>query len=75
MTLKTVKSLWIDEEFKTFMFESDEAKGFANKSGCTSDWQTYCKLRNHMTKLNIKKKKLYIEKKMNDSKKLWSTLN
>ena len=51
-------------------------KGMANKSGCMTDWHTYCKLRNHVTKLN-KNKKLYYETKINDikndSKKLWST--
>ena len=61
------------------MVERDEAKGMANKSGCTTDWQTYCKWRNHVTKLNTKKKKLYYETKINyiknDNKKLWSTLN
>ena len=51
MSAKTVKSPWID----------GEAKGMANKSGCTTDWQTYCKLRNHVTKLNKKKKKLHFE--------------
>ena len=58
------------------MVERDEAKGKANKSVCTTDWQTYCKLRNHETKLNKKKKKLHYETKINyiknDSKKLWS---
>ena len=52
MTVKTVKSPWIDEEFKHCMVERDEAKGMANKSGSTTDWQTYCKLRDHVTKLN-----------------------
>ena len=47
----------------------------ANMSGCTAEWQTYCKLKNLVTKLNKMKKKLYYETKMNDSKKLWSTLN
>ena len=45
----TVKFLWIHEEFKNVMVERDEAKGMAKKSGCTTDWQTYCKLRNHVT--------------------------
>ena len=49
------------------------------KSGCTTDWQTYCKLRNHVTKLNKKKKKLHFETEINyiknDSKKLLSTFN
>ena len=39
---------------------------------------THCKLRNHVTKLNKKKKLNYetnINEIKNDSKKLWSTLN
>ena len=79
MTVQTVKSPWIDKELKNVMVERDEAKGMANKSGCTTDWQTYCKLRNHVTKLNKKKKKLYYEIKINciknDGKKHCSTLN
>ena len=58
------------------MVERDEAKGMANKSGSPTDWQTYCKLRNHVTKLN--KNKQYYETKINyiknDSKTLWSAL-
>jgi hypothetical protein len=34
---KTFKSLWIDEELKNCMVEKDEAKGMANKSGCTTE--------------------------------------
>ena len=68
---------WIDEELKNGMVERDEAKGMANKSGSPTDWQTYCKLRNHVTKLNTNK--LYYETKLhyikNDSKKLCGTLN
>ena len=75
MTVKTVKSPWIDEELKNFMIERDEAK----VSGSPTDCQTYCKLRNHETKLKKKKKKLHYETKINytknDRKKLWSTLN
>ena len=55
------------------MVERDEAKGMANKSGSPIDWQTYFKLRNHVTELN--KNKLYYETKMNDSKKRWSILD
>ena len=68
MTVKTVTSLWIDEELKHFMIERDEAKGMANKSGCTTDWKTHYKLRNHVNKLNKKKKKLHYETKINDIK-------
>jgi hypothetical protein len=63
LTVKTVKSLWINEELNNCMVERDDAKGMANKSGCTTDWQTYCKLRNHVTKLN-KKKELHYEIKI-----------
>ena len=58
LTVRTVKAPWIDEEFKNCMVEKDGAKGGAHKSGCTSDWLTYCKLRNYVTKLNKSKKKL-----------------
>ena len=58
MTVKTVKSLWIDEELKNCMVERYEAKGMANKSCCTTDWQPYCKLRNNVTKLNKNKKRV-----------------
>jgi hypothetical protein len=36
------------------MVERDEAKGMENKSGCTTDWKSYYKLRNYVTKLNKK---------------------
>ena len=35
------------------MAERDEAKGRANKSDNIADWQTFSKLRKHLTKLNI----------------------
>ena len=38
----------------------------ASKFGSPTDWQTYFKLRNHVTKLN--KKKLHYETKINDIK-------
>jgi hypothetical protein len=41
------------------MAERDEAKGMTNKYGCTTDWQMYCKLRNHVTKLNKKMKSTF----------------
>ena len=61
LTVKTVKVPWIDEELKNWMVESDGATEVANKSGCTSDWLTYCKLRNYVAKLNKNKNKLYYE--------------
>jgi hypothetical protein len=36
MTVKTVKSPWIDEDLKNCMVERDEAKGMAIKSGSPS---------------------------------------
>ena len=68
LTFRTVKAPWIDEELENCMVERDGAKGVANMSGCTSDWLTYCKLRNDVTKLNTKKKKLYYEANINDIK-------
>ena len=50
----TVKSPWIDEELKNCMVERDEEKGMAIKSVSPTDWQMYCKFRNHVTKLNKK---------------------
>jgi hypothetical protein len=79
ITVKTDNSLWIDEELRNCMVERAEARLMANKSGFTTDWQKHGKLRNHVTKLNKNKKKLYFETKINyvinDSKKLCSTLN
>ena len=43
ITVKTVKSHWIDEELKNCMVERDEAKCMPIKSGSPTDWQTYCK--------------------------------
>ena len=61
------------------MAQRDDAREVAKRSGCTSDWQVYCKLRNYATKFNRMKKKLYYESKINnikhDGKELWSTLN
>jgi hypothetical protein len=37
----------------------------ANKSGCTTDWQMYCKWRNHETKLNKKQMDIHYETKIN----------
>lgn len=79
LTVRTVSALWIDEELKKCMSERDKAKVAAIKSGSSSEWQTYCKIRNNVTKLNRKKKKMYYETKINDikhdGKKLWGTLN
>ena len=49
---------WIDEIMKNCMVERDGENGVTNKSGCTSNWLTYCQLKKDVTKLN-KKNKLY----------------
>jgi hypothetical protein len=58
MTVKTVKSPWIDEELKNGMVERDEqnVRHKEIKSVSPTVWQTYCTLRNHVTKLNKIKK-------------------
>ena len=58
LIVRTFKAPWIDEEFKNCMVGRDGAKGVANKSVCISDWLIYCKLRNDVTELSKKKKKL-----------------
>jgi hypothetical protein len=37
ITVKTVQSPWIDEEFKNCIVDRDEAKGMANKSGIPAE--------------------------------------
>ena len=60
------------------MVERDSAKLTAIRSGYQSDWQIYHKLRNFLTNLNKKKKKMYYKARINaiknDSKKLCNTL-
>lgn len=68
-TVKNVRTLWLDRELKEHMAERNQAKLIASKSGSKSDWQVYCKLRNFVTGLTRKKKKLYYEKKIKNAKK------
>ena len=78
-TVRNISTPWIDNEIKKHMVECDQAKLTAIRSGYKSDWQVYRKLRNFVTKLNKKKKKLYYITKINninnDSKTLWNILN
>lgn len=78
-TVKNVKAPWIDNELRSLMADRDVAKGTAIKTGNKDDWETYCKLRNQVTKINRKNKKMFFKLKINeckyDGKKLWSTLN
>lgn len=79
LTVRTVRAPWVDKELKRCMAERDKARVVASMCGCTSDWRTYCIIRDNVTKLNRKKKKTYHETKINnikhDGKKLWSALN
>ena len=50
------------------MEQRDNAKKMAIRSNYESDWQVYRKLRNYVTKLNIKKKKIHHEKVFNNIK-------
>lgn len=77
--MRNYKALWVDKELKAYMSQRDEAKRTPQITGSITDRQKYCKLRNHVTKLNQKKKKqhyvIQLSRKINDGKKLWSTLN
>ena len=44
--------IYVHAPIKTMRNLKMEAKGMASKSGSPTDWQMYCKLRNHVTKLN-----------------------
>ena len=61
------------------MRQRDQAKELADSSGLISHRMKYCKLRNHVTKINRGKKKEYYKNKINDSKnngkQLWKILN
>lgn len=79
VTVRTCRAPWVDVELKGYMSQRNQAKEKAQNSGCTKDRENYCKLRNQVTKLNQRKKKLYyalqLTRTKNDPKKLWSTLN
>jgi hypothetical protein len=77
ITVKMVQSPWIDEKLKNCMVERDEPKGMAIRYDSPTDWQTYCKCINHVTKLNKNQIKLHYATRINyiknDSKKLCVT--
>ena len=59
MLMRKVRAGWIGTELKDSMLQRDEVKKVKYESNYESDWQIYWKLRNYVTKLNKKKKKLY----------------
>lgn len=79
MTVRTSGAPWMDEELKQQMALRNEAKATANKTRSVTDRRKYCKLRNSVTKLNLKKKKAHLTSQLrkfsSDGKKLWKTLN
>lgn len=79
LTVRNVRSPWIDQDLKVHMMERDRAKAEAIKSGGEQEWNKYRKLRNFVTMLNKKKKRMYYHKKISsirtDSKATWNILN
>lgn len=79
MTVRTFGAPWVDEELKQQMALRNEAKAIANKTRSVIDRRQYCKLRNYVTKLNLKKKRAYLTSQLSkfssDGKKIWKTLN
>lgn len=59
LTVRAARAPWVDEELKGYMGQRENEREVAKKSGFLYDWQIYCKLRNYVTNLNRKKKKLY----------------
>ena len=78
-TVKNFRAPWIDQDLKECMVKRDVAKGVANMTGNKDDWQIYCKLRNQVTNINRKNKRIYFKSKLTEckynGKKLWNTLN
>ena len=70
---------WLSDDLKALMTQCDNAKKVANLSGCLKDRETYCKLRNVVTKLNKNTKREHYQQKLSDaknnSKEIWKTLN
>ena len=78
LTVRNVKSPWLDQELKAHMMERDRAKADAIKSVSERGWSMYRKLRNFVTMLNKNKNKMYYHKKISsisDSKTIWNILN
>ena len=78
-TVRKIKAAWIDDELKALMAQRDEMKSVSIKSGNVDVWKSYCSLRNQVTKINRKKKSVFYQNRINESKnygkKLWITLN
>lgn len=59
---------WIDDELRNLMAQHNDAKKVADRTGTLSDRQSYCKIRNAVTKLNKCKKKGYYQLKIDEAK-------
>lgn len=79
LTVRNVRSPWLDHELKAHMKERAGAKAEATKFGGEQEWNKYRKLRNFVTMLNKKKKRIFYHKTINsirtDSRATWNILN
>lgn len=78
ISVKNIRTPWLDHELKNSMKERDRLKTVAVASGNWHDWRAYQSFRNTVTKMNRQKKNSYqskLEEYKGDSKKLWKTLN
>ncbi len=62
LTVRNLRSPWLDTELIELVKQRDEAKEAAITSSFLSDWQIYEKLRNYVTALNKKKKTIVLPK-------------
>lgn len=67
-TVRNVKVPWIDNDLKSIMADRNVAKRIANRMGSKDDWETYSNLRNQVTKINRKKKKMFFKLRINKCK-------
>ena len=63
-TVRSNGALWIDDELRNLMIQRYDAKKVADKCGTLFDKQSYCKLRNLVTKLIKCKKKGFYQHKI-----------
>jgi len=78
-TVRNNVTPWLDDELKDSMKITCQMKRTAVTAGNKCDWDVYRKMRNSVTKLNKKKKKIYFDNHVknisNDNRKLWNVLN
>ena len=65
-TVRSNGAPWIDDERRNLVIQHYDAKKVADKCVTLFDKQSYCKLRNLVTKLNKGKKKGFDQHKMDE---------